>query len=57
MISYFAIRYLTPILLMIGWVVYQLAIKKKKWKHVQDDALACCVFAVVWIFIAYFISN
>jgi hypothetical protein len=42
---------------MIGWVVYQMAIKKKKWKDVQDDALACCVFAVVWILIAYFISN
>jgi len=57
MISYFVLRYLTPVFLMIGWVFYQLAIEKKTWKHVQDDALACCVFVVVWILIAYFISG
>lgn len=42
---------------MIGWVLYQLVIKRKKWASVQDDALACFVFACVWIAIAYMIAS
>jgi len=42
---------------MIGWVVYQLVIKGKKWNTVKADALTCSVFATVWIIIAYLVSN
>jgi len=55
--SYFLLRYLIPVVLMIGWVLYQLVIKRKKWENVQADALACCVFAAVWMLIAYFFTN
>ena len=55
--SYFILRFLAPVILMLGWVIYQLAIKRKKWESIQADALTSCVFAAVWILIAYFISN
>ena len=55
--SYFFFRYFVPIVLMVGWVLYQLVIKRKKWDSVQADALTCCVFASVWILIAYWMSN
>ena len=54
---YFFLRYLTPVLLMIGFVLYQLIVKRKKWDAVQGDALTCCVFAVVWMAIAHWIAN
>jgi hypothetical protein len=55
--SYFIFRYFLPVFLMIGWVLYQLVIKRKRWESVQADALTCCVFACVWIFIAYLLSK
>jgi hypothetical protein len=55
--SYFILRYLFPIALMMGWVLYQLVIKRKKWDSVQADALTCLVFAGVWILIAYLLTN
>jgi hypothetical protein len=55
--SYFIFRYLIPIALMIGWVLYQLVIKRKKWDSVQADALTCLVFAGVWILIAYVLTK
>lgn len=55
--SYFIFRYFFPIALMIGWVLYQLVIKRKKWDSVQADALTCLVFAGVWILIAYLLTN
>lgn len=55
--SYFILKYLAPVILMFGWVLYQLAIKKKKWGDIQGDALACCMFAAVWIAIAYWLTN
>jgi hypothetical protein len=50
-------RYLLPVALMIGWVLYQLAIKRKKWASVQPDALTCLAFTAVWIAIAYIFTN
>jgi hypothetical protein len=55
--SYLIFRYFAPILLMIGYVLYQLVIKRKKWASVQADALTCLVFAAVWMIIAHWISN
>ena len=55
--SYFIFRYVIPITLMIGWVLYQLVVKRKKWDSVQADALTCLVFAGVWIFIAYLLTK
>jgi hypothetical protein len=42
---------------MFGWVLYQLLIKRKKWRDLSGDALVCCVFASVWIMIAYWLTN
>jgi len=55
--SFLLFRYLAPVLLMIGYVLYQLVIKKKKWGNVQADALTCVVFASVWIIIVHWLSS
>jgi hypothetical protein len=55
--AYLVIRYFIPIALMLGWVVYQLVIKRKKWDSIQADALTCLVFAGVWVLIAYMMTN
>lgn len=55
--SYFFIRYLIPVILMVGWVVYQMAIKNKSWDEVQDAALTSAVFVLVWIGIAYLLVD
>lgn len=55
--SYFMFRYIAPIALMAGWVLYQLVVKKKSWKAVEDAALTSAVFVAVWIGIAYFLVD
>ena len=55
--SYFILRYFTPVILMIGFVLYQLVIRKKKWGEVFGDVLACLVFASVWMVIAYWLTS
>jgi len=55
--SYFIFRYFTPVLLMIGWVLYQLVIKRKKWGDLLGDAMVCCVFAAVWMVITYWLTS
>ncbi|HVU95289.1 MAG TPA: hypothetical protein VHE34_08700 [Puia sp.] len=57
MILYAILRFYLPIGLMIGWVFYQLVIKRKSWDSIFADALTCCVFAAVWIFIAYLLTK
>ena len=51
--SYFIFRYFLPVILMVAWVVYQLAVKRKKWDAVYGDALTCLAFVAVWMLIAY----
>lgn len=57
MTSFLLLRYLGPVLLMIGYVLYQLLIKKKKWSTVQPDALTCLVFASIWVMIVHWLMN
>ena len=55
--GYFILRFLAPVILMFGWVFYQMVIKRKKWDSIQGDVLACCMFAAVWIAIAYWLTS
>lgn len=55
--SYFVFRYLTPVALMIGWVAWQLLVKKKKWEAVEGAAYTSVVFVTVWMGIAYFLLD
>lgn len=41
-------------MLLDGWVLYQLFIKKRKWADMQDDAGMVVFFVIVWIVISYF---
>jgi hypothetical protein len=37
----------------IGWLLYQLTYKKKKWTDVSRDAMTIAFFLFVWGFLAY----
>jgi hypothetical protein len=41
------------IVFVVGWLFYQLLIKKKRWADVSSDAMAIVFFVLVWILIAY----
>jgi len=40
---------------LIGWVIYQMAVKKKSFASLQHDILAILFFVAVWIGIYYFL--
>ena len=40
---------------MIGWLIYQMVIKKKPFASIQHDALAIIFFIAVWFGIYYFL--
>jgi hypothetical protein len=42
-------------LALIGWVIYQMAVKKKTLASLQHDILAIVFFAAVWLGIYYFL--
>jgi hypothetical protein len=53
MSAYFFIRYGLISILLTGWILYQVFIKKKTWKQMQQDAMFCACFVAVWILIAW----
>lgn len=55
--SYYMFRYITPIALMVGWILYQLVVKKKPWKELEGAAIGSAVFVLVWIGIAYLLVD
>jgi len=55
--SYYMFRYITPIALMVGWILYQLVVKKKPWKELEGAAISSAVFVLVWIGIAYLLVD
>ena len=52
MMSYILITDHSPVAI-IGWLVFQLIVKKKKWKEIQGDAQVVAFMLAVWI-IVYF---
>jgi len=54
---YFFLRYGLISLLLIGWVLYQFIIKRKKWAAMANDVIAVAFFVVVWIALAYIFTN
>ena len=50
---YFFLRYGIVNILLVGWLLYQLFIKKKKWNELSGDALAIVFFVIAWCLIAW----
>lgn len=40
-----------------GWVVYQLAFKKKKFSDISNDLLTISVFLVIWFLFIWFLFS
>jgi uncharacterized membrane protein len=40
---------------LVGWVVYQLAFRKKRFSEISNDILAIVFFAAVWIGLCYWL--
>jgi hypothetical protein len=41
----------------VGWVVYQLAIRKKRFSEISNDILAIVFFVAVWFGLCYWLLN
>ena len=41
----------------VGWVVYQLAIRKKRFSEISNDVLAIVFFVAVWFGLCYWLLN
>lgn len=42
---------------LIGWIVYQMVIRKKRFFELKDDILAIIFFATVWFGLVYFMTK
>jgi hypothetical protein len=54
MSALYIFRFLLPTIALIGWIFYQAIIKKRKWKSLQNDALAVALFAGIWLALTFF---
>ncbi len=54
MSSLYFFRFLLPIIALVGWIFYQAIIKKRKWKSLQNEALAVVFFVSVWVSLTFF---
>lgn len=50
---YFFVRYGLAAILLVGWLLFQIIIKKRRLVDLRDDALAIVFFVAVWIGVAY----
>jgi hypothetical protein len=53
-------RFIQAVLLFIafiGWIVYQLVIRKKRLAELSNDILAIVFFAAVWFGLCYWLLN
>ncbi|OQP53912.1 hypothetical protein A4D02_19650 [Niastella koreensis] len=39
----------------VGWIVYQMAVRKKRFSEISNDILAIVFFAAVWIGLCYWL--
>ena len=50
---YFFLRYGMINILFVGWLLYQLLLKRKKWGDLSGEAVTIAFFVIVWCLIAY----
>jgi len=41
----------------IGWIIYQMVVRKKRFFELKDDMLAIVFFATVWFGLVYFMCK
>ena len=44
-------------LALIGWIVYQMVVRKKRFFDLKDDILAIIFFATVWFGLVYLMAK
>jgi hypothetical protein len=54
---YFFFRILFIPLAYVGWLIYELAIKRKKWALIQGDALVGGFFVLIATIIYFYLSQ
>jgi len=50
---YLFLRYGLASFFLIGWLLYQIFIKKKRWNEVSGEAMTIAFFVLLWCLIAY----
>jgi hypothetical protein len=41
----------------VGWIIYQLLIRKKRFMEISNDVMAIAFFIAVWLGIYYWLIN
>ena len=41
----------------VGWVIYQLLVRKKRFREISNDVMAITFFIAVWFTIFYFLTK
>ena len=54
---YFFLRHVLVCIMLVGWIFYQLLIKKRPWSVLKGDAMAATFFVAVWVALAYFLTH
>jgi hypothetical protein len=54
---YAFLRFFAPALALIGWIFYQLLIKRKPWSALKGDAIIASCFTIGVILIYYYLAN
>ncbi len=52
---YFFLRACVVPILFIGWIIFQLLVKKKKFSAIEGDVKVIAFFLVLWVLIYFFL--
>jgi len=54
---YFFLRFFAIPIALVGWLIYQLIAKQKKWSDIRHDAVVILIFCGIWILLAYLMMS
>ena len=54
---YSFLRFVAVPLAFIGWILFQLFVKKKRLGDLQNDILTICAFLLIWALLIWFVRS
>lgn len=54
---YWFLRFVAVPLAFVSWIMYQLVVKKKRFRELQNDLLTIAVFLVIWAVLIWFVLS
>jgi hypothetical protein len=54
---YWFLRFAAVPLAFLSWILYQLFVKKKRFRDLQNDLLTIAAFLVIWFILIWFVLS